>query len=54
MRTLDFHRPQSLDEALELKKEREGACWLAGGTDLLVKVKDGRARPHSTLRSISR
>jgi len=49
MRSLVFHRPRSLAEALALKREREGSAWLAGGTDLLVKIKDGAARPASVV-----
>ncbi|KPJ60087.1 MAG: hypothetical protein AMJ46_08240 [Latescibacteria bacterium DG_63] len=36
-----FHSPQSLEEALELLNCLEGARVMAGGTDLLVDVKQG-------------
>lgn len=49
MRSLAYHRPASLEEAVELKRRHEGACWLAGGTDLLVKIKDGGARPAAVI-----
>jgi len=38
-----YYRPRSLEEALEILAQREGAVRaVAGGTDVLVKAKDGQ------------
>ncbi len=51
----DYLRPRSAAEALELKCGAEDARYLAGGTDLLVKVKDGLVHPGAliSLRNIT-
>jgi len=41
--------PRSLDEALELKAAHPDAVPVAGGTDLMVAVNFGRARPPALL-----
>jgi len=38
-------RPRTLAEALEVKARTEGSRWVAGGTDLLVRLKDGLRVP---------
>jgi carbon-monoxide dehydrogenase medium subunit len=53
MRRFEFHAPGTLDEALALLKRGDGVRLLAGGTDLLVHLKEGDARP-STVVSIGR
>lgn len=40
-------RPQSLAEALVLLGEAEGARPIAGGTDLMVQLRDGRRRAET-------
>ena len=35
---MDFHRPETLAEALAIKAERPGAAPLAGDTDLMVAI----------------
>ena len=54
MRRIDYHRPRSLAEALELRGGIEGARWVAGGTDLLVQIKGGAPAPAAliSLRSV--
>jgi CO/xanthine dehydrogenase FAD-binding subunit len=37
----EFHRPDALDKALELLAELDGARPIAGGTDLLLLLRDG-------------
>jgi CO/xanthine dehydrogenase FAD-binding subunit len=46
---MDFHRPETLAEALEIKAERPGAMPLAGGTDLMVAINFREARPDAIL-----
>lgn len=42
----DYVRPNALSEALQLKnKHRDKARVLAGGTDLIVNIKEGMMRP---------
>lgn len=44
----DYHRPSTLEEALHLMRRFDGNVSLyAGGTELLVALKDGRLRPHA-------
>jgi carbon-monoxide dehydrogenase medium subunit len=46
MIAFEYYAPHSLEEALSLlDNRREKAKVLAGGTDLIVQMKDGRARP---------
>jgi aerobic carbon-monoxide dehydrogenase medium subunit len=46
MISFDYFAPVSLKEALTiLEKQKENAKVLAGGTDLIIQMKDGRARP---------
>src|SRR5215216_269346 len=49
MLRMDFHRPETLADALELKAERPGAVPLAGGTDLMVAINFREARPDAIL-----
>ena len=54
MNRFAYYKPRSLDEALELKEKIPGALFIAGGTDILVKIKDGELRPPAliSLRSV--
>lgn len=45
MTDLDFHRPVSLAEALELKAAHPHAVPIAGGTDLMVEINFDVHRP---------
>ena len=46
MRGFEYYAPHSLEEALSLlDHRREKAKVLAGGTDLIVQMKNGNARP---------
>lgn len=40
-----FHRPASLEEAVALKAKSSSACFVAGGTDLLVNLRRGLGAP---------
>lgn len=46
MRDFDYYAPRCLEEALSLRDSRQGAKVLAGGTDLIVQMKEGRVRPQ--------
>jgi len=50
----DYHRPESLDEAIQLKKAIPGSLFISGGTDLMIRIKKNEIRPHAliSLRSI--
>lgn len=56
MRRFEYFAPQSLSEALTLFRERgDGGRALAGGTDLVVQVKEGgKIPPPSYLVSLRR
>ena len=53
MKRFDYLAPGSLAEALEMMSHRPEAVPLAGGTDLLVQVKEG-SRSVETLLSLRR
>lgn len=53
MKRFDYLAPRSLAEALERLSDRPGAIPLAGGTDLLVRLKDV-SRSVETLVSLKR
>ncbi|MBW2453558.1 MAG: xanthine dehydrogenase family protein subunit M [Deltaproteobacteria bacterium] len=44
-----YYRPTSLSEALRLKEEVPGARFIAGGTDLLVQLRDGGPQPAALI-----
>ena len=46
---IKLHRPQTLAEALELLAKLESARLLAGGTDLLVDLKEGIRRAENLI-----
>lgn len=54
MRRIDYLRPKSLKEALQLKKTIAGAKYISGGTDLIVQIKNRELQPSAliSLRSI--
>jgi carbon-monoxide dehydrogenase medium subunit len=50
MRTFEYERPARLAEAVELLAARGGAVRpLAGGTDLIIRLRDGTVRPEVVL-----
>ncbi|NIM20114.1 MAG: xanthine dehydrogenase family protein subunit M [Candidatus Latescibacteria bacterium] len=55
MSRMDYYKPTSLDEAWKLKKLIPGSRFIAGGTDILVKIKNREVSPPAliSLRSIS-
>ncbi len=54
MKGFDYFLPQSLEEALELKKKIPGSRFIAGGTDLMVQIRSRELKPSAliSLRSI--
>ena len=56
MKKFDYHRPQSMKEAFRLMEKYKGrAGYIAGGTDIIVRVKKGAAQPDAliSLRGIN-
>lgn len=49
LRKFKFHRPVSLNEALELLSNTENGALKAGGTDLLVEMKKGLRSPSDLI-----
>lgn len=49
MLDFEYHRPESLDEAFRLKRELPGARWIAGGTDVMVRIREGKTRPPALI-----
>lgn len=51
----DYHRPSTLDEAFGLAAGIPGSRFVAGGTDLLLQMSNGRAEPPAliSLRGLS-
>ena len=54
MRRFEYYKPRSLDEAWELRAKIPGSLFIAGGTDVLVGIKNDERRPQAliSLRSI--
>ena len=54
MKGFDYFQPQSLEEALELKKKIPDSRFIAGGTDLMVQIRSRELKPSAliSLRSI--
>jgi aerobic carbon-monoxide dehydrogenase medium subunit len=47
MKSFDYFEPHSLEEAVGLQQQGQGrGCWLAGGTDLLVQMKEHVRQPE--------
>ena len=53
-KNIKYYKPQSLDEAWEHKEKVSGARFVAGGTDIFVKIKNRELTPSTliSLRSI--
>jgi CO/xanthine dehydrogenase FAD-binding subunit len=54
MRRFSYNKPQTLEDALRLKTEKTGSVYIAGGTDVMVQIKNREIRPSSliSLRNI--
>lgn len=55
MMSFDYHRPSTAEEAQRLKRSLVGARYVAGGTDLIVRLKSGAPAPSAliSLRGIA-
>ena len=50
MRNFTYLVPRSLNEAIFMHESRRGrAKYIAGGTDVLVKIKEGKLAPDSLI-----
>ncbi len=54
MNRFKYYKPKSLDEVWELKKKIPDSLFIAGGTDVLVGIRNNEIRPQAliSLRSI--
>ena len=52
MQPFAYHRPNSLQEAFDLKTATPNARFVAGGTDILVQMKKRRVLPPDALISL--
>ncbi|MCU0723895.1 MAG: xanthine dehydrogenase family protein subunit M [Planctomycetes bacterium] len=52
MKSWEYLKPASVEEALRLLKERPGARFVAGGTDLLVRLRKKQIPPPPALISL--
>jgi carbon-monoxide dehydrogenase medium subunit len=54
MKNIDYHQPASLSDLWEIKDSIPGARFIAGGTDILVKIKNRVIEPPAlvSLRGI--
>jgi carbon-monoxide dehydrogenase medium subunit len=55
MNNFDYFKPQSLEEVWDLEKKFPEATYIAGGTDLMVKIKNRSIKPQTliSLRSLT-
>ena len=55
MSNYEYHKPQTVKEAIGLMESLENAKYIAGGTDVIVLVKQGKLAPANlvSLRNIS-
>lgn len=44
-----LHRPTSIEEAVKLRNETDGALYVAGGTDMIVNVRRGIEQPAALI-----
>lgn len=51
--TREFFQPDTLIKALELKRDHEGSSLLAGGTDLVVAMRNGKG-PEGNIIDLSK
>lgn len=54
MRGFSYDKPKTLEDAIRLKNERADSTYIAGGTDVMVQIKNREIRPSAliSLRNI--
>jgi len=54
VRAYEYHKPQTVKEAIDLMDSLENAKYIAGGTDVMVLVKQGKLAPANlvSLRNV--
>jgi carbon-monoxide dehydrogenase medium subunit len=54
MRRFSYEKPQTIEDALKLKNEKTDALYIAGGTDVMVQIKNREICPSTiiSLRNI--
>jgi CO/xanthine dehydrogenase FAD-binding subunit len=54
LKTYEYHKPHTVEEALNLMKTLDEGAYIAGGTDVMVLVRQGKLRPRHmvSLRTI--
>jgi CO/xanthine dehydrogenase FAD-binding subunit len=45
LKTFEYHKPETVQEALQLMKTLEEGRYIAGGTDVMVLVRQGKLKP---------
>jgi len=53
MNRFKYYKPKSLDEVWGLKKKIPGSLFIAGGTDVLVGIKNNEIRPQALISLLS-
>jgi CO/xanthine dehydrogenase FAD-binding subunit len=49
MRTFGYQKVYSLQEAFDAASSKEASVFMAGGTDLLVRIKQGKTHPQQVI-----
>jgi len=50
MKRLEYYQPRALDDAYTLMERLgQGARYIAGGTDMIVRIRQGAIRPHALI-----
>ena len=49
MKAFEHYSPDSIEELLELLKTKPNAKLIAGGTDLILQMKEGKAQPETVV-----
>jgi len=49
MNRFDYFKPQSLEEAFTLKRKHPDARYVAGGTDIMVQIKNREIKPSALI-----
>jgi CO/xanthine dehydrogenase FAD-binding subunit len=50
--SFSYHRPKTLEDALQQLSFLDGVKVLAGGTDLLIQIKTGALQPRALVQTL--